>query len=147
MIESSFVENILAIVLSISTLHALLQPKPMPYQMVGNKVTLLTRKPAGDRGYFPVKSIVADDYQILALIGYTELIKQECFMDYYYSAYALSREKYDDKRKTGDGGGSWDGGDAAGCGGIVDIGIDIWKDKTTLIPFIHKVQFGQKSPI
>jgi hypothetical protein len=125
-IKSDLVENVLATVLSISTLHVLLQPKPMPYQMIGSQMRLLPKPimlSAGlaNRGALPVRSVMVDDYLLLGMIGYYELIESECFMNHYQQGYA----GHGGGDYYFDNGGSWvftscdNGGDAAGCGGYV----------------------------
>ncbi len=85
-LRSNEVENLVATVLSISTIHVLLQPKQNPCVRVGNKLQIAPR-PATTavpvRGGRPVRSVIMDDYLLFSMIGYNELVASPCFMNYY----------------------------------------------------------------
>jgi hypothetical protein len=95
-IENSVVENLIATVLSVSTLHVLLQPKPKPYEILGNQIKLID------------KSFNIDHNRVLlfGLIGYDELIESEWFMNQYQSIYAVqSGDESDENHHNCEG--SW----------------------------------------
>ncbi len=86
-LKSYEVENLIATVLSISTIHVLRQPKPSPYVTVGGKLQLAPRPAASTaltvRGGRPVRSMIMDDYLLFSMIGYYDLVGSPCFMHNY----------------------------------------------------------------
>jgi hypothetical protein len=84
-VRSGEVENLIATVLSISTLHVLLQPKQSPFQKVGDRLVpraAVVIAPAV-RGALPVRSVASDNFLLLSMIGYYELINAPCFINHY----------------------------------------------------------------
>jgi hypothetical protein len=93
-LESHKVECLIAIVMSILTLHVLLEPKQNPFKLEGGELKL---KKATDENSIPFESLSVKE-RILSIVGYNDLLDSKLFM----KSYQLFKDKKGKKIKKED---------------------------------------------
>ncbi len=89
------VESMLAVILSVSALHVLLQPKEKPAQIILNSKSGGVQPPSGS-----IHSCV-NDFDMFSMFGYYPLITSECFMHHYEHSKDFDRHHNDNDNDEG----------------------------------------------